>query len=250
MKPISFLIKILIMSSVMSHISAAIAGCTHATPQQIANALQNAPNLKPQLKSCAMAAMAMGESSGGNTCASNSCCVGILQLNVGPKGLNYTPTKRSQYQTSSLQNQINIWVETANSNANSKGYTTLNAAYTSGQTIHGTKVTPGMLAACEQFGSGECNHNVAALKASGNCGTYTDGKTHRGGQTICSWGHHADVQAANQKCSLGTCKSGSALPAPNNPITTPNNSVGTPEAPVTTPTPTTNFGVSQTPLIS
>ena len=42
---------------------AAFAGsCPNdVTPQQIANALQNSPNLSPSLKSCSMAAMLMKE---------------------------------------------------------------------------------------------------------------------------------------------------------------------------------------------
>jgi len=48
-------------------LSLALAGlpafaCQTVTPQQIENALQNAPGINPGLQSCAMAAMAMKES--------------------------------------------------------------------------------------------------------------------------------------------------------------------------------------------
>ena len=90
----------------------------------------------------------------------------------------------------------------ANSNTQSSGYQTLNAAYQSGQPIDGFPVTAGDLAACEQFGAAVCNHNVASLQSTGACGSYTDGNAHTGGQTICSWGATADEQAASQTCSL------------------------------------------------
>jgi len=172
--------------------------CETATPQQIANALRDAPGLNSGLQSCATAAMAMNESGGGNTCAQNSCCVGILQLNVGPSGLNWTQVQRQAYLNSDLQAQINGWAATGNSNASSTGYQTLLAAYNSGQSIGGQTVTPGLLSACEQFGPKVCNSNVAELKSAGACGGAADGN----GQTICSWGQAADQQAAKQNCTM------------------------------------------------
>jgi hypothetical protein len=144
-----------------------------------------------------MAAMLTKES-GGNTCAANSCCVGIGQLNVntsaGGLDLSQYGMTRSQYQNADLQTQINIWSVQANMNTQSSGYQTLNNAYQNGQPLDGTPVTPGMLAACEQFGAAVCNHNVSSLQSTGACGSYTDGNGHTGGQTICSWGATADRQ--------------------------------------------------------
>jgi len=199
-------------------LSLALAGlpafaCQTVTPQQIENALQNAPGINPGLQSCAMAAMAMKESGGGNTCAANSCCVGILQLNVGSSGVDMTPAQRAAYQNADLQTQVNGWTATANGNASSSGYKMLLADYNSGQSIGGAPVTPGMLAACEQFGAAVCNHNVSSLSSTGGCGSYTDGTGHTGGQTICSWGKAADKQAANQNCS----KNGTAPTPPTTP---------------------------------
>lgn len=188
-----------------------VFGCETVTPQQVADALANAPGLNSGLQSCAMAAMAMKESGGGKTCAQNSCCVGILQLNVSSSGVNMTPAQREAYRNADLQTQVNGWVATANSNASSSGYQSLLSAYNSGTPINGKTVTPGMLAACEQFGASVCNHNVDALKASGNCGSYTDGNGHTGGQTICSWGAAADRQAASQNCTMN----GSSTPSNN-----------------------------------
>jgi hypothetical protein len=174
------------------------------TPQQVADALQNAPNLNQGLKSCSMAAMAMQESSG-NTCANNSCCVGVLQLNFGSSGVlsvpGYGDVTKASYANMSLQDQVNIWSSTANSNASGSGYQTLLSAYNSGQGVGGHAVTPGMLAACEQFGTGVCNRNVGALQSTGSCGGAADGN----GQTVCSWGASADKQAANQNCQMGNC---------------------------------------------
>ena len=69
--------------------------CETVTAQQVADALNNAPGLESGLKSCSMAAMAMIES-GGNTCAHNSCCVGILQLNVSRGGAGIAVLKTAR----------------------------------------------------------------------------------------------------------------------------------------------------------
>jgi hypothetical protein len=188
--------------------------CETVTAQQLADALSKAPGLQSGLQSCAMAAMGMIESGGGDTCAHNDCCVGILQLNVSRGGLDLSDEDRLAYQNADLQTQVNGWVATANSNTQSWGYQTLLAAYNTGSPIDGYMVTSGTLAACEQFGAQVCNHNTSALQASGTCGSYTDGSTHSGGQTVCSWGQHADQQAAKQNCTMGgsTANGGTSCP--------------------------------------
>ncbi|SDR63433.1 hypothetical protein SAMN05519103_08608 [Rhizobiales bacterium GAS113] len=201
----------------------AAPACENVTPQQVADALAKAPGLNSGLQSCSMAAMAMKESGGGNTCAANSCCVGILQLNLSKA----SAADRADYQNADLQTQVNRWAATANSNASSTGYQTLNAAYQSGQPINGHTVTAGELAACEQFGAGVCNHNASSLQADGTCGSYTDGNSHAGGQTICSWGKSADQQAAKQNCTMGNCSIDSVGDFPSGPVPQPTNATVT-----------------------
>ncbi|SDR63319.1 hypothetical protein SAMN05519103_08487 [Rhizobiales bacterium GAS113] len=208
-------------------LSLAALACETVTPQQVADALSRAPGLNPGLQSCAMAAMAMKESGGGNTCAANSCCVGILQLNIGQGYNSAWSGDRASYQNADLQTQVNGWAATANSNASSQGYRTLNAAYQSGQPINGHTVTAGELAACEQFGAAVCDHNVSSLQAGGTCGSYTDGAGHTGGQTICSWGAAADKQAANQNCTMGNCDISGVGDFPSGPVPQPTNATVT-----------------------
>lgn len=191
-------------------------GCETVTAQQLADALSKAPGLQSGLQSCAMAAMGMIESGGGNTCAHNDCCVGVLQLNVSRGGLNLSDEDRLAYQNADLQTQVDGWVVTANSNTQSWGYQTLLAAYNTGSSIDGYKVTAGTLAACEQFGAQVCDHNTSALQATGGCGSYTDGSTHSGGQTVCSWGQHADQQAAKQNCTMGGSSPSGGTSCPGN----------------------------------
>ena len=83
----------LLTSLIFLHAMTAFA-CETVTAQQVADALNNAQGLQSGLKSCSMAAMAMIES-GGNTCAHNACCVGILQLNLGPTGAGMEPRRQS-----------------------------------------------------------------------------------------------------------------------------------------------------------
>ncbi len=221
--------------------------CQTPSPQQIENALQASPNLNSALKSCSMAAMLTKES-GGNTCAANSCCVGIGQLNVntsaGGLDLSQYGMTRSQYQDADLQTQINIWSVQANMNTQSSGYQTLNNAYKNGQPLDGTPVTPGMLAACEQFGAAVCNHNVSSLQSTGACGSYTDGNGHTGGQTICSWGATADKQAANQNCANGT------QTTPTQPANCPSPSQQDSGTPAIASNPTSGATVAASPLPS
>jgi hypothetical protein len=191
-------------------------GCETVTAQQLADALSKAPGLQSGLQSCAMAAMGMIESGGGNTCAHNDCCVGVLQLNVSRGGLNLSDEDRLAYQNADLQTQVDGWVVTANSNTQSWGYQTLLAAYNTASSIDGYKGTAGTLAACEQFGAQVCDHNTSALQATGGCGSYTDGSTHSGGQTVCSWGQHADQQAAKQNCTMGGSSPSGGTSCPGN----------------------------------
>ena len=79
----------LLTSLIFLHAMTAFA-CETVTAQQVADALNNAQGLQSGLKSCSMAAMAMIEL-GGNTCAHNACCVGILQLNLGPDWARMEP---------------------------------------------------------------------------------------------------------------------------------------------------------------
>jgi len=211
--------RVVVLLTTLLFVNAITAtACETVTAQQVADALNNAPGLESGLKSCSMAAMALIES-GGNTCAHNSCCVGILQLNVSSGGANLSSEDRLAYQNAELQTQVDGWVATANSNTGSLGYQTLLVAYNSNSPIDGYKVTGGTLAACEQFGAAVCNHNVQSLQSTGGCGSYTDGAGHTGGQTVCSWGRHADQQAANQQCTLNGSKSNGGTSCPTNSTT-------------------------------
>ena len=107
----------LLTSLIYLHALTAFA-CETVTAQQVADALNNAQGLQSGLKSCSMAAMAMIES-GGNTCAHNACCVGILQLNLGPTGLGWSQGAIDAYRNADLQTQVDGWVQTANSNTSS-----------------------------------------------------------------------------------------------------------------------------------
>ena len=125
----------LLTSLIFLHAMTAVA-CEAVTAQQVADALNNAQGLQSGLKSCSMAAMAMIES-GGNTCAHNACCVGILQLNLGPTGLGWSQGAIDAYRNADLQTQVDGWVQTANSNTGSWGYQTLLAAYSANSPIDG-----------------------------------------------------------------------------------------------------------------
>lgn len=213
----NYLTALLVIAAYVTSLGLASA-CQTATPQQIENALQNAPGLNSGLNTCAMAAMAMKESGGGHTCAHNFCCDGILQVNHGPTGIDpMTTAKRLAYRNADLQTQVNGWVATANSNASSSGYKILLASYNSGQPLHGHTVTAGDLAACEQFGPGVCNANARSLQSTGACGSASDAN----GQTVCSWGAKTDTQAAAQTCSANSnCKANSGnAPQPPTPTT-------------------------------
>jgi hypothetical protein len=109
----------LLTSLIFLHAMTAFA-CETVTAQEVADALNNAQGLQSGVKSCSMAAMAMIES-GGNTCAHNACCVGILQLNLGPTGLGWSQGAIDAYRNADLQTQVDGWVQTANSNTSSWG---------------------------------------------------------------------------------------------------------------------------------
>jgi hypothetical protein len=211
-RPLAFSLAAIVALNCMS----ATTGCEVVTAQRLADALNSAPGLQEGLKSCSMAAMGMIESGGGNTCAHNGCCEGILQLNTGPSGLNWDLPHTLAYRNADLQTQVDGWVATANSNTSSWGYQTLRASYNSSAPIDGYQVTGGTLAACEQFGAQVCDHNVQSLEATGACGSYTDGTTHTGGQTVCSWGQHADQQAAKQNCTMGNSNGSGGTMCPGN----------------------------------
>ena len=187
---------------------------------EVAQAIQNSPTVPQSIKNaaCGYAAMAAIESGDGTTadlCNANDCCTGVLQLN----GRGVTEAKfpgKADYAKAGLQAQVDGWGSTAASNMNSAGYKTLNAAYQSGQTIGGQTVTPGMLAACEQFGAGQCNQNVAAMRNGTGCGAGVNGNP-----TICQWGRRADRVAEKGNCSTtGNC-SPAGGPQGDFPLTAP-----------------------------
>lgn len=236
------LLRLVFVSSLIFSVDAYAANVyycanTHTSQTAIANAIQNSPTVPQSIKNsaCGYAAMAAIEAGSGdgttaNQCLGNdTCCTGVLQLyGAGVKAAGYvTPSgqpDKAAYANASLQAQIDAWGTTAAGNITSQGYQTLNAAYQSGQTVGGQTVTPGMLAACEQFGAQQCNQNVSAMQqGGGSCGVGSHGNP-----TVCSWGNTADNKAAKGSCTAGggsngaiPCSPTPASAAPNGMPTTP-----------------------------
>jgi hypothetical protein len=201
---------------------------TSYSASDIAAAVAASPDANAVLKgsSCTWGGAGRSESAG-NLCASNGNNFGVLQLNRSNLPPGVTP---AAYMAQPLQQQANTWAaQVGSGNTSSTGYQTLASAQSSGQSIGGTPVTSGMMAACFQFGPAICNNDVAALQNGQPCGgaspininsvprnqgsATTDGN----GQTICSWG--GNIQA-NINSAAASCKNGVQC-APVNPAASP-----------------------------
>ena len=233
-------------------VAAPVFACSTYNVAQISQAIQNSPNANSATKesSCTWGGAAKAES-GGNTCASNGKNFGVLQLAKGnlPKGVSET-----QYLHSTLQQQVNIWLEQAGPGSQGSSFNTISNTANNGGSIGGMKMTQGMAAACSQFGGLICSKDLALIRSTGQCPTIGHGGVRATNATlyngtanldgnkksICSWGANINQKIIASGCKSGACKAT---------LTTPNNSTGT-TAPGATPTPTTNFGVFPTPLIS
>jgi len=214
--------------------------CQTYSAAEISQAIQNSPNASQTLKnaSCQFGGAGVAES-GGNSCASNGANFGVLQLSSGNlKPTGYTP---QQYLSMPLQQQVNIWAQQVGNSNTAGGYQTLAAANSSGNTIGGASVTPGMLAACFQFGPGICKNDIAFMQQNaGQCPTASNGGVRAtrptlangsanldgNNQSICSWGG-AIQNKINQASAACSNKSGAPCPpsqggvAPNGMPTSP-----------------------------
>jgi len=190
----------------------------------IAAAIAASPVANAALKRSAfMWGGAAKSESGGNVCASNGYNFGVLQLHRGnlPRGI--TP---AAYLAQPLQQQVDAWAaQVGNLSALAAGFQALEQAQATGAPIGATPVTPGMLAACLQFGPTICYNDVVALRSGQPCGgarpvninwtgrhpgnATTDGN----GQTICSWG---GAIATNIETAATECQKAGAPCAPSN----------------------------------
>lgn len=215
--------------------SAQACNPTSYSASDIAAAVAASPNANSALKSSACTWGGAGRSeSQGNLCASNGNNFGVLQLNRGNLPPGVTP---AAYMAEPLQQQVNTWAaQVGSGNTSSTGYQTLSSAQASGQSIDGTPVTSGMMAACFQFGPAICNNDVAALQSGQPCGgtspvninnvprnqgsATTDGN----GQTICSWGGNiqANINSAAATCTNGVqCAPVNSAASPTPPVAAP-----------------------------
>lgn len=193
------------------------AGCANQqySAADIAQAIQNSPtaNSTLQSNSCNFGGAGLAES-GGNTCESNGNNFGVLQLTRSNLPDGMTP---EQYMNLPLQQQVDIWAQQVGNSNTSGGYQLL----ANNGSIGGAPVTPGMMAACFQFGPGICRNDVSFMQANGGAcpsagnggvratsATLSNGTANLDGnnQSICSWGQ-AIQNKINQ--AAATCQSGS-----------------------------------------
>lgn len=175
--------------------SSAALACATYSATQIAEAIRNSPYASQRMKAsaCDFGGAAISES-GGRSCNHNRANFGVLQLNVG----NLGGVPPQSYLSWGLQDQVNLWVKQVGNSNTTGGYAVLASA----SSINGIRVTPGMLAACFQFGPVICRNNISYMRQNGTCPTATRGgiratrATLRNGtanldggkQSICSWG--------------------------------------------------------------
>ena len=134
------------------------------TAAQVAAAVANSP-LSPALKAYAadIGNLAINVESGGNLGVYNgTCCTGVLQVNTG--GLKtYCQCTPQEYAHMSLQQQVDIWAQVTNVNANNATVRQLMGLGSFG----GHPVTGAMVLSCIQIGPGNCAKTVSA----GTCAT-------------------------------------------------------------------------------
>jgi hypothetical protein len=183
----------------------------------VAAAIQHSPDANSTLKnsSCTFGGAARSES-GGNTCERNSSNFGVLQLNQGNLPAEMTA---EQYLILPLQRQVDIWAQQVGNSNTTGGYATL----ANTQQIGGTAVTPGMMAACFQFGPAICRNDIAFMQQNGgacpsvgsggiNINTlprsrWGEANLDGGNQSICSWGQNiqANINKAAAGCTNANC---------------------------------------------
>lgn len=196
--------------------SGANACATHSVAQ-VADAIKNSSYGDQTLKStaCTWGGAAVAES-GGNSCSSNGNNFGVLQLTRSNLPAGMSP---QAYMSLPLQQQVDIWIKQAGPTKQGASFDFLNSNI--GSSVGGQTITPGMAAACTQFGALICGKNLAALRATGSCqtmgngGVRATGATLRdrtanldgNGQSICSWGKVIQAKIDKSGCTSPACTS-------------------------------------------
>lgn len=134
-----------------------------ATAEQIAAAVANSPlsaSLKPY--GADIGRLGIFESGGNLGVYNGTCCTGVLQVNR--RGLRvYCGCTPAQYAALPLQEQVNVWANLTNANANNGViHGLLNRGSFDGQPVDGA-----MVLSCIQIGPGNCARTLAA----GTCAT-------------------------------------------------------------------------------
>ena len=137
--------------------------------------------------------------SSGNTCAATASGGAFRVFQMTPSNLAAQGVTPSQYQSMSLQQQTNIWLQGAGPTQQGSSFNYINS--NTGQAISGTNLTQGMAAACSQFGSLICKNDLTSIQSGGGCPTNIIKATYGAngtlanryanadgsGQTICWW---------------------------------------------------------------
>ena len=205
----------------LAEIAEAQSTCQTLTATQISQDIQNSPTANQTLRSasCVFGGAGVAES-GGNSCSSNGNNFGILQLTRSNLPPGMTP---EQYLALSPQQQIDIWAQQVGNSNTTGGYQTL----ANNSSIGGATVTPGMMAACFQFGPTICRNDINFMQANaGACPTTANGgvtatrNTLNNGtanldgnnQSICSWGGSIQQKIDN---AAATCTNACPVDTPN-----------------------------------
>lgn len=210
-----------------------VFACATYNAAQVSQAIQNSPyaNAATKASSCTWGGAAAAES-GGNTCASNGNNFGVLQLTRNNLPPGVTP---SQYLNEPLQQQVNTWLQQAGPTGQGSSFNTINNAASTGGSLGGMQMTPGIAAACVQFGSGICSRDLASIQSTGQCpsagnggvratnATLSNGTANLDGnnQSICSWGNVINQKIAASGCTnSGSGCNPSTGNSPATPLTT------------------------------
>ena len=178
----------------------------NVTAAQVAAAAANSP-LSPALKAYAadIGKLAINVESGGNLGIYNgTCCTGVLQVNRG--GLKtYCHCTPEEYANMGLQQQVDVWAQVTNANADNATVRQLMGLGSFG----GQPVTGAMVLSCIQIGPGNCAKTVKA----GTCATSagSDGN----GNNFCDFAAKVDGAAGNAPVAVidyGNAPTGAAPP--------------------------------------
>lgn len=183
---------------------------TRVTAADVQQALLNSPNASPQLLQYAQAvgSLAMYESGGQLSVYNGSCCYGVLQMNTRniDRETGLTP---EQFRRLPLQDQVNAWASVM-----SQALTTYPPRLLASLgTFDGRPVTPSMVLACVQLGTGNC----LTMIRSGRCSGFAD----INGTTICSMADRIDQGAGGAPVVAVTPPSGAptvTTPPPRSPL--------------------------------